>query len=176
MELTYKRKIIKYLLYCSVIVLAALLQNVSGLFPHIGSARCFFLLPVCVLLGISEDERTAALLGLFGGMLWDMVSVQHMGFNCVYLMLVCFITSALVSFIFRNTFITGFIASAAAVLLYTLLYWLIFILIFSPEGAGRALLFFYIPSALYTVVLTPVLEAVLIPFKSKINGEKQIEG
>ena len=176
MGLSYKQKTIKYTLYCAVLALCALLQNVSGLFPHIGSARCFILIPVSILLGINEDERTAALLGLFGGILWDTVSVQHSGFNCIFLMLVCFISSALVSYIFRNTFLTGFISSAAAAILYVLLYWLFFVLISSPTGSGRALLFFYIPSAVYTIVLTPLFEFVPLAFKAKITGERQLDG
>ena len=175
MGLSYREKTIKYVIYCVVLLVASLLQNVSGLFPHIGSARCFFLIPVSIILGINEDERIAALLGLFGGFLWDAVSVQHMGFNCIFLMLVCFISSALVSYIFRNTFITGFISSAAAIVLYTLVYWLIFILLMSPEGAGGALLFFYIPSAVYTIVLTPALEALLTLLKTKLNKAKQFD-
>lgn len=175
MELTKKKKIIKYSVYGAVLLVAALLQNIGGLFFEIGRARCFFLIPVCVLLSITEDERTSALIGLFGGFLWDMVSVQHMGFNCIYLMFICYCVAALVSHLFRNTFISGIIACAVAIILYCFLYWLLFVLTSKAEGAGTALGKFYLPCAIYTIVLTPLIEAALIPIKSKATGVRQLD-
>ncbi len=157
METTKKKKTIKYAVYGAVVLIAALLQNTGGLFFEIGRARCFFLIPVCIILGINEDVRIASLLGFFGGLLWDVVSVQHMGFNCIFLMFVCYCAAAFVAHVFRNTFLTGFIASAAAILFYCLLYWLLFVLVSQPDGAGYALGRFYIPCAVYTIVLAPLL-------------------
>lgn len=175
MGLTRKRKIIKYGVYSLLIIAAALLQNVAGLFPQVGSARCFLIIPTCVLLGINEDERTAAFFGLFGGLLWDMVSVQHMGFNCIYLMLFCYIASALESYIFRNTFLSGLLSACGVTVIYCILYWLFFVLLSSPEGAGKALGRFYLPCAVYTMLITPLAEAALIPIKSRLSGERQLD-
>ncbi|MBR7072178.1 MAG: rod shape-determining protein MreD [Eubacterium sp.] len=175
MELTKKKRTIKYAVYGAVLLLAALLQNTGGLFPEIGRARCFLLIPVCIILGINEDERVAAFIGLFGGFLWDAVCAQHMGFNCIFLMFACYFASALVSYVFRNTFVTGLIASVTAIVVYCLLYWLLFVLMSRPEGAGFALGRFYVPCALYSIALAPVIEAVLIPLKSKVTGERQLD-
>ena len=175
MELSQKDKTIKYLVYCLLLLLAALLQNVGGLFLEIGRARCFLLLPVCVLLGINEDERAAALLGLFAGFLWDMVSVQHRGFNCIFLMLVCYLISALVTFVFRNTFLVGVIASAAAVVLYCVLYWLLFVVIGTGEGRGASFLYFYLPCAVYTCAVTPLIYWILSPLQTKLNKEPVLD-
>ncbi len=175
MELTRKRKTIKYLCYCAVLLLCALLQNVDSLSLQLGSARCFLLIPAAVLLGINEDEKTAAFLGLFAGMLWDMISARHVGFNCIMLMLLCFASSALVSYVFRNTFITGLLAAVAAVIIYCPLYWLFFVLIKSPDGAGGVFLKFYLPCMVYTAAVAPLLEAALIPIKSKLSGERQLD-
>ena len=96
MKLTKKQATIKYCVYCLLIVIADLMQNVGGLWFEIGGARCFFVIPVAVILGIDEDEKTAALLGFFAGLLWDCVARQHMGFNCIFLMLLCFVISSFV--------------------------------------------------------------------------------
>ncbi|MCR5208531.1 MAG: rod shape-determining protein MreD [Eubacterium sp.] len=175
METAEKKSKIRYALWLVMLLIAALLQNVGGLFPEIGGARCFLLIPVCVMLGINEDERTAAFIGLFGGFLWDSVCSRHTGFNCIYLMFICFIASSLVTYIFRNTFMTGFIACAGATVLYCLLYWLFFILTSGSDGAGTALLRFYIPCAVYTVVLTPFIEALVIAVKSRALGTRQLD-
>ncbi|MBR6391765.1 MAG: hypothetical protein IKS12_00630 [Eubacterium sp.] len=110
-----------------------------------------------------------------GGFLWDAVCAQHMGFNCIFLMFACYFASALVSYVFRNTFVTGLIASVTAIVVYCLLYWLLFVLMSRPEGAGFALGRFYVPCALYSIALAPVIEAVLIPLKSKVTGERQLD-
>lgn len=175
MELSKKEKTIKYLVYCLVILAAGLLQNVSGLWPQINGARCFFLIPVCVLLGINEDEKNSALLGFFAGIVWDMVSVQHMGFNCILLMLSCYLTSAFVVFVFRNTFIIGIAEASVVIVLYCFVYWFLFVLLKSSDGAGIALAGFYLPSALYTIALTPVLYLIIIPLKDKLNKTEQLD-
>ena len=61
MELTTHQKTVKYTVYCLVIAVAGLLQNTPGLFWQIGSARCFLLLPVTLLLVMGERELPAAL-------------------------------------------------------------------------------------------------------------------
>lgn len=175
MELSKKDKAIKYGVYCFVIIAAALLQNVSGLFPEINRARCFLLIPVAVLLGLNENEKNAALLGFFAGLLWDCISSQHMGFNCLYLMFFCYLMSAFVNYVFRNTFLYGVISSAITIFIYCFLYWLLFVLMRGAYGAGRALTFFYFPSALYTCAVTPILYFALTPLKRRLNKAEQLD-
>lgn len=175
MELSKRDKTIKYVVYILVLLAAALLQNVSGLFPSIFGARCFLLIPTAVLLGLGEEEKTAALLGLLAGVVWDAVSAQHGGFNAIFLMLVCYFGAALVNFIFRNTFWFGVLCAGLAALAYVLLYWLLFVLIRSPQGAGRVLGSFYLPCFAYTAVLTPLLQLLLSLLKAGLNKAKQLE-
>lgn len=175
MELTKREKTIKYGVYALVMVAAALLQNVGGLLPQVFGARCFLLLPVAVLLSISEDEKAAALLGLFAGVVWDTVSAQHRGFNAFFLMAACFFASALVTLIFRNTFWFGVLYTVVAALLYVLLYWLLFILLRSSDGAGSALGLFYIPCFVYTAAVSPLVLLVLTPLKNRLSRSEQIE-
>ena len=87
MELTTHQKTVKYTVYCLVIAVAGLLQNTPGLFWQIGSARCFLLLPVTLLLVMGERELPAALLGLFAGCVWDLHAAKSAGFNALFFML-----------------------------------------------------------------------------------------
>lgn len=175
MELTKRDKTIKYSVYAVVILTAALLQNVGGLLPQVFGARCFLLIPVAVLLSVSEEEKAAALLGLFAGVVWDAVSAQHRGYNAVFLMLVCYGASALVTFIFRNTFWFGVLCAVFAALLYVLVYWLLFVLPHAGQGAGSALGLFYLPCFVYTAVLSPLLMLLLSPLKTRLNKSEQLE-
>lgn len=173
MELTGTQKTIKYFCCCLIILLADLLQNTPGLFPEIFGARCFLLLPVSVILAMGENVMAGSLLGLFAGLLWDLTSAVHMGFNCIFIAVICFLSSALVTYIARDTFITNMISSAAAIILYCFIYWLFFIIIKGVDGGELTLFSFYIPCALYTAVLTPVLWLILRPVKMKLNHEKR---
>ena len=171
MELTKREKTIKYIVFCLIIAVATLLQNVGGLWFEIGGARCFFLIPVCVITGLGEDEKVSALLGLFAGFLWDMLSAQHMGFNCIFLMLLCYIASTLETFIFRDTFKIEFAATGIISFVYVLLYWLFFVLRRGVDGSAASFLSFYLPCFVYTTAMMPILYFIITPIKRKLNKE-----
>lgn len=172
MELSFREKTIKYAVYALVILAASILQNVDGAWFTIFGARCFFLIPVCVIIGLDEDVRGAAFLGMFGGALWDMISSQHRIFALVFLGLICYLSSALVNYIFRNTFGYAVIASSVAAILFCILYWIFYVLIGGEDGRLAALGFFYIPSAIYTTAMSAVLYVALNPLKQKLNKSR----
>lgn len=171
MTLTKKERTIKYVIYCLLILASALVQNVGSDILQIGRARCFFLIPVAVSLGIDEDERGSALLGFVAGLLWDMVSAQHMGFNFIYLTLVCYITSSLVSYLIRPTEWVAVLASVIASGVYLLSYWIIFVLFSKADGALSSLRYFYFPSFVYTAIVSVIIVKLLSPLKRKLNKE-----
>ncbi len=169
MELSSKQRALKTAVYFVLTAAAVLIQNTDGLTIEIGGARCFLLLPVCMILGTGEDELFAAGLALAGGLLWDLSSGVHLGFNAVYMCIVCFFCSALVTYIIRNNFIANFIFSAVFIFLYCLLYWLFFIIIRDVQGAELSLFTFYLPCAVYTLAVTPVIYFSLKPVKKALN-------
>lgn len=169
MDLSYKQRTLKVVIYLALTALAALIQNTAGLTLEIGGARCFLLLPVCMILGAGEDERFAAVIALVGGMLWDLSTAVHLGFNAIYMCIMCFFGAALITYIIRNTFITNFIFSTVFIIIYCVLYWLFFIIIKDVRGAELSLFTFYLPSALYTIVVTPFIYLILRPIKNKLN-------
>jgi rod shape-determining protein MreD len=173
MELTRKQNVIKYVCYCLIILVVDLLQNTGGLFPEIFGARCFLLLPLVIILSMSEDVFAGTMLGLFAGLLWDLTGAVHLGFNCIFIAVMCFFSSALATYITRDTFITNMISSAIVITLYCLMYWLFFIIIKGVDGGELTIFSFYIPSGIYTAVLTPVLWLILKPIKMKLNHEKE---
>lgn len=169
MNLTKRERTIKYAVYCLLILGAGLLQNAGGAFLELGRAKCFFLIPVAVSLGIDEDERGSALLGFVAGLLWDMVSAQHMGFNFIFLTLVCYITSSLVSYLIRPTYWVAVLASIISSGAYVVVYWLIFVMLSGTEGAIQSLGYFYIPCFVYTSLVSFAVVGILAPIKRKLN-------
>lgn len=169
MELTKKQKCIKYLCFGALLLLADLLQNTAGLMPEIFSARCFIMIPALVILIIGEEEITASIIGLLSGMLWDLSSGVHLGFNCIFFAVLCFGISALINRMMRDTFITNMLICTFSIVLYCLVYWLFFIIIKGIENAQMTILTFYLPSAIYTILITPIAYAILNRIKKKLN-------
>ncbi|MCM1114024.1 MAG: rod shape-determining protein MreD [Clostridium sp.] len=173
MDLSRKQRAIKYLCYCALILIAELLQNVAGILPEIFGARCFLLIPCAAILAIGEDELSGALLGLFAGLLWDMTSAVHMGFNCIYFAVFCFLLSALVNHLLRDIFVTNIILSIIGIILYSLIYWLFFIFARGMENADETLVSFYLPCIIYTVLITPIVYIIYKPIKKKLNAKNK---
>ena len=173
MELTRRQKQIKYGVYLLVLTLCHLLQNVSRLLPEIFSARCLIIIPAAIILSVGEDFFAASMLGLFSGLLWDITSAVHMGFNCIFLMLLCFLASAFTMRIARDIFITNLLLSTAAVIVYCFVYWLFFILIKGVDGGELTVITFYLPTAAYTVAVSLIMYLIIKPIKNKVNGIRQ---
>ncbi len=172
MELNSRQRKIKYAVLALIILALDLLQNVGGLFPEIFGARCFLLIPAVIFISIGEEPFKAAMLGLFAGLLWDLTSLVHMGFNCLFFMLICYFTSALTIFVARDTFITNIIISSAVTVIYCFVYWLFFILIKGVDGGELTIITFYLPCAIYTTVVSLALYALWKPVKMKLNNIK----
>ena len=168
MELTKKEKTTKYLIYCAVIVALSLIQNVCASWFEINGARCFFLIPGAVLLTLGEDERAAALLGLFSGVLWDSVAANNTAFNAVFFMAFCYGASLLLSHILRETFWVRIVITVLACMLYTFLYWLLFV---GATKSGGTAAPFYFPSFIYSAAVGVILDFILTPLKRKLNKE-----
>ena len=164
-----KNKYKKYIIYCLLILLAQLLQNVSGLFPEIFGARCFLVIPTVLILSVGEDELSSAFLGLFAGLVWDITSAVHRGFNFIFFALACFLISSLVNTIIRDTFITNMIVCFVGAILYSLTYWLLFIVI-TGNGSIETIFSFYLPSTLYTIVASFFIYLIFKPIKNKLNS------
>lgn len=173
MELTRRQRQIKYGAYALLLLAFHLLQNVRGLFPELFGARCFLLIPAVIFFSVGEELFSASMLGLFAGMLWDLTSGVHMGFNCLFFMLLCFLTAAFTLHIARDTFLTNLLLAGGVTALYCFVYWLFFILIKGVDGGELTVVTFYLPSFVYTIILSPVLYALLRPVKNRLNHIRQ---
>lgn len=171
MDLKYQNKVTKTIVYFIITAVAALIQNTAGLTIEIAGAKCFLLIPVCIILGLGEDEFFAGMLGLFSGILWDLTSAAHLGFNAIFLCIVCYLSAMAVTYIVRDTFITAAVFSVMAIFIYSLLYWLFFIIIKGVNGAELTLFSFYIPCAVYTAIITPIVWFCAKPIKKKLTNK-----
>lgn len=148
----YKRNGIFLLL----IIFTAILQNTNGLFPKIYNASAMLIIPLVVCISMFEREMTGMALGLTAGMIWDFYSARMDGFYSVLLTLAGFFCSYLIRRYMRNNIVTAVVYTGICSFFCVMAYWVFFILIGDTQGAGMLLVNKYLPSALYTLVLTPI--------------------
>lgn len=101
--------------------------------------------------------------------MWDLHAAKSAGFNALFFMLLCFGVSAVMERYIRSTFVTHMLFALPAPFLYGLLYWLCFILIKGVDGGTNTLFTFYLPCALYTAVVAPILWFLLRPLRQRLN-------
>ena len=100
---------------------------------------------------------------------WTLWGISMAGFNALFFMLLCFGVSAVMERYIRSTFVTHMLFALPAPFLYGLLYWLCFILIKGVDGGTNTLFTFYLPCALYTAVVAPILWFLLRPLRQRLN-------
>lgn len=168
MDREKREKVFRYLILALIAAGAAILQNAFSVSFQIGGARAFIAVPVVVAVGMFEDEGVSAFIGLFTGMLVDMVSGGQMGYNAIVLALVGLGCSLLVSHVMRSTIVTNLIFCGTAIVLYVFFYWLFFIVFKGVPEARHTLFTVFLPSAVYTFVFSPFIYSAIRLVRKKL--------
>ena len=148
----YKKKGIFILL----ILFTAFLQNTGGLFPKIYHSSAMLLIPLTVCIAMFESDMGGMMFGLFAGLVWDFYSAHLDGYYAVVLCVTGYICSFLLARYMRNNVITAFVFVIFFSFLTASLYFVLFVLTTGIEGAQILYVKIYLPSVLYTVLLTPL--------------------
>lgn len=144
-------------IFVLLILLAHLVQNTPGWFPAFFGIRAYFLLTFTVCLGLFEREIAGAMFGLFAGVLWDTVSPLGDGYHAFLFLLVGAACGILINTVMRNNLITALLLNTGAHLLYAVLYTVLFTIAQGIDGAGWLFLRYFLPSALLSVLFTPIV-------------------
>lgn len=156
MNVQKKIKAKRYLIYALVLLLAHIFQNTLRIFPEIGSVRPILLISAAVCIAMFEGEVVGALAGLAAGALWDTVTDASDGYNAMYLMIACAVCGTLLRIFLRNNIVTYIIMNTVITLFYSMTYVLVFVIVRGIDGAGYLYLRYYLPMALYSLLLTPL--------------------
>ena len=138
-----------------LILLFSLLQAMPHAF-EIGGARPLFLVPLVVGIALFNGPIGGAAAGLAAGLLWDLYATHIYVFNGLVMMIIGCVAGLLIWLLLRNTWLTAWLLSAAAVLAQVLADWLFCYLIAGRDGPGWVLFHLYLPNALYTALLSPL--------------------
>ena len=152
-----KRLLVRRSIFVLLILLAHLLQNTPGWFPAFFGIRVYFLLTFTVCLGLFEREIAGAMFGLFAGALWDSVSPLGDGYHAFLFLIIGAVCGILINTVMRNNLITALLLNFGAHVLYAALYAVLFVLAQGIDGAGWLFLRYFLPSALVSVLFTPLV-------------------
>ncbi len=155
MTVQTKARAKRYACYAAVIVFAHIFQNSFPVFPEIMSVRPALLLSAAVCIAMFEGELIGAAAGFLAGALWDTVTVTADGYNAMFLMIACAVCGMLLRVFMRNNIITFIIMNTGITVLYFLSYALFFITARGISGALGMIPRYYLPMALYSLILTP---------------------
>ncbi len=168
-----REEYIKRAIYILLTVFTAILQNTDGLFPKIQNVPAMLLIPLVICISVFEKPVTGMLFGLLAGFCWDFYSGVFDGFYIILLTLAGYVCSMLINRYMRNNIVTATVFSLGISLFCSLLYWLLFILIPGTVGAALLVTKIYLPSALYTVALTPLYYYFIKMIWQKYQKEEQ---
>lgn len=143
-----------------MLLLSALAQN-TGFFPAVYSSRPLLMIPAVVCTAMTFYEGAGFAAGIFSGLMWDTVSPAPDGIFTLFLGVCGAVCGLLSRYRFRSTFLTSYLFSCAASLVGCVLYC---VFRSAPLGSAEfstAFFAFYLPSFVYTAVVSVFYAAFL---------------
>ena len=150
-----KVKIKKYAVYAALLLLAHIFQNSLQIFPVILGVRPVLLISAAVCIAMYEGEIAGAITGLFAGALWDTVTGAADGYNALFLCVSCAFCGVVLRVFLRNNILTYIWINSIVAVVYLATYVLFFITSRGIDGGMSLFLKYYLPMAVYSLLLTP---------------------
>lgn len=150
-----KTKVKKYTAYVLLLLSAHLFQNSLRIFPEIFSVRPVLLISAAVCIAMYEGEIVGAALGLFAGALWDTVTVTADGYNALFFLVACAFCGVILRVFLRNNILTYILVNSVITLFYFATYVIFFITSRGIDGGLQLFFKYYLPMAVYSLILTP---------------------
>lgn len=146
-----------WILYSAVVLVVALLQTSPNGFPVIAFARPTPLVLFVVCVAMLEGPAVGSVMGVVAGLLWNLYSSRVFGYYGLMLMAIGLTVSLLVQWLLRANFLSAMLLCVSGVAVYTLLDWLLCYVLFLHDEMGTVLVRVYLPNALYTILLSPLM-------------------
>lgn len=146
-----------WILYGTAVLVITLMQMSPRCFPVIAFARPTPLILFTVCAAMLEGPTVGSVMGLVAGLLWDLYSEHVFGYYGLVMMVIGLAVSLLVQWLLRANFLSAMLLCVCGVAVYTLLDWLICYVLFLHDEMLTVLLRVYLPNALYTALLSPLM-------------------
>lgn len=155
MNTVNKTKLKKYAVYVLILLLSHLFQNSLRIFPAFFGVRPVLLISAVVCIAMYEGEIVGAAIGLFAGALWDTVTVTADGYNALFLMAACAFCGVFLRVFLRNNILTYLWINSLVTCIYFASYVIFFITSRGIDGGLMIFFRYYLPMAVYSVILSP---------------------
>lgn len=161
--------ILKWFLFCLLLLLFYVLQTMPGLFSLFG-VKPVLILSLAVAVSMYEGVMASAFFSMTAGLLWDISSDRLFGFNGVILLCCGLLISLLCMYYLHTKVLNSLMFCSSIVLLQGLLDYTFYFAVWSLEDAWRILLFQILPTAAYTVAVTPLIFLLIKKIEFKLNN------
>lgn len=164
---------LSWIVYGLSAFLLMLFQMAPRFFPVIANARPEPLILLVVLVAMFEGPYLGAGIGTLAGLLWDLYSFRVFGLHAVLLMVIGVVVGLLVQLILRANFISGMILCVGGTLVHSLLEWLLCYALFMHNETWTVATKVFLPNALYTVLLAPIMYSVVLLLAHLLRRRKK---
>lgn len=168
------RNVLPWVLYSIIALILALVQTSPHGFPTIAFARPTPLVLFVVCVAVLEGPTIGSVMGVVSGLLWDLYAPRLFGYYGLMLMLIGVTVGLLVQWWLRANFSSAMLLCAGAVALYTFLDWALCYVLFMDSETIVALTGMYLPNALYTVLLSPLVYWFILWIARLIRRRKNV--
>ena len=163
----------RYVSVAAVLLILSVLQNTPGWFPSFFGVKAFLLIPAVVSAAIFEKDIGGIFFGLFAGALWD-ISAGGRDYHAIFLVAAGFVCGSLLNNVMRPNVLTNLLLSGVWTGVFCTGHWIIRYIIGGLDSAPHALLTYYLPSFLWTVVLSPVIFFIFLAIENAFMHDSSV--
>ena len=145
----------KWAAYSLMLLVAATLQTIPGLFT-IGGAKPIFILPLCLAVALFEGEYAGALFGAVCGLLWDYTAGRTVGLLALGLLVLGFVASIIVRMYLQETSANFLLLVAGSALLLLSTDFLFFYAMRGYPNGLQQYCTVVLPTLIFTAALSPL--------------------
>lgn len=168
MKMFLKSKSFLWISYSLLVVLMVIFQSTPHLF-EILSVKPLFLLAITIPIAMEKGEIAGAIIGVAGGLLWDMALPSPFGSYGFLFMVFGVIVGLLSRLLLQRTWFNNLFLVFLSVLIIQLIDFFFNYVIFGYVGISKVFFTQHILCVLYTTLISPVFYF-LIKWINKINS------
>ena len=162
-------------------IVFAIIISMGFVFSTTGTGiKPLVLIPMALCISYDENEFTAAIIGLFCGLLTDISCGKLCGYNAILFLCICVFSSMLFAYLLRHNFINLVIISTAFIFLQGALDYLFYYYIWSYDNVSIIYTDYILPSCIFTTIsffviypLVRLVKKLLTPRRESLLKENE---
>ncbi len=155
MKVFLKSKSFLWICYSFLILLMVVFQSTPHLF-EILSVKPLFLLAITISIAMEKGEVAGALVGVFGGLLWDMALPSPFGSYGFLFMVFGVVVGLMSRLLLQKTWFNNLFLVFGSVLIIQIIDFFFNYVIFGYSGIASVFFTQHLPCVLYTALISPI--------------------